>query len=403
MSNFGINHLKSIESDSAFGGSSTVQTNNTNKSIFDVDTLGNNNGVIEEDDFEIALSDEKNNSIKDKIIDAYVDFMITANKAEKRIVGSHTIYVVKVPFSPPGTTFIREVTKQSDGKIISDRATKKTEKDGLTTVTKEVRMYSSNAVRKINSSFQYIRERLENYVINDAVDAVNNKLKIFSSIPEIRNIPENKRTPVQKERLKIFEQMIDLAIKVGEDYGVDPKLIITIMQKEVGFDGFGKYSGLNVTGSNGKGYMQLTSSPILDFLNCTNTKPMTFSAGLKEDFYGPEFRELLTSAGFNPDNVKTPQQKIDFYKKIMNKLTLNNDPEFNIRLGTLVLRYKLNNSNGDIYKAARNYNGNVSIGENGKPVRENYGKLVADWYGKTEKTVPSDSTYVFTKEPITKK
>ena len=62
--------------------------------------------------------------------------------------------------------------------------------------------------------------------------------------------------------------MIEYTIQSGIDYGVDPKLILSVIQQEVGFKGLSS----NVTGKNGKGYMQLTSAPINDYLGLSSDR-----------------------------------------------------------------------------------------------------------------------------------
>ena len=102
----------------------------------------------------------------------------------------------------------------------------------------------------------------------------------------------------------------------------------------------------------------------------------------------------MISKGFNVDNASTPEQKKELYEKIYNKLKTNDDPDFNIRLGTLILRKNLNNSQGDIYRAAYNYNGSPQY-------RQKYGTNVKKFYAKVNETVPGDSVYQYKKTTLT--
>ena len=232
-----------------------------------------------------------------------------------------------------------------------------------------------NIHKKVNGilvKFSYNKSSIEEYIINDSVDAMGNKITRFSDIPDIRRKPFFIRTKDECRKLVEFNNMINLTIQVGLEYGIDPKLIVAIMQRETGYNGLSE----DVVGKNGKGYMQLTSAPINDILGgYSKNKKLYFEENLKIDKYGPEVEELLKSRGFDVDCP--PEQRKNLVEDIMNYLKNNKDIDFNIRLGTLILRYYLNKSNGDIQLAAQNYNGNGKRG-----IKYAYGRAVKNYYNK---------------------
>jgi len=125
------------------------------------------------------------------------------------------------------------------------------------TTVKVVRMIDGEKV-----VFRYNRAVIEDYVINSSTDAKGNLIKYFSDIPAIRQKVYTQRTKEESRKLVEFNNMINCVINAGKDYGVDPKFIVAIIQREVNFKGLSS----NVTGRNGKGYMQITSAPIRDML-----------------------------------------------------------------------------------------------------------------------------------------
>ncbi len=256
----------------------------------------------------------------------------------------------------------------------------------MTYVKTHIKRYSGNKVYENECDFQYNRELLEDYVINKGTDKNGNIIKHFKNIPDIKKIDEDKRTPEQKKLLQEFDNMVDFAVNSGVEYGVDPTLVIAIIQREVAFQGLNS----RVVGKNGKGYMQLTSSPIRDYLGYAGDKKYHT---IKENIYGPEMEELLLSRNFNPKDAKTQEQREELYTKIFNYLTENKDPEFNIRLGTLVLRRYLNKSKGDIKTAATNYNGSSD--------KLAYGEAVTQYHREIKDSVGLVSKYQYRESNIT--
>ena len=63
----------------------------------------------------------------------------------------------------------------------------------------------------------------------------------------------------------------------------------------------------------------------------------------------------------------------------------NKDPEFNIRLGTLVLRYYLDKTGGNVSRAAKLYNGSS--------LKEEYARHVDKYNTLLRDTVKQDSIY----------
>ena len=364
----------------------TVQEVKLN-TIFDMDSIGNNDGTVDEEDFNIAFSKSLETSIREKVENFYIEFVANLNPKSKREVGNQIIIEVNFPLQAEGTIEKRTIVKdRNSDKILMKKSTKIVDEgEGLVSVSFVSQRFNGNNVAENKVEYQYDKEALENYIINDAKDAKGNPITRFKSIPEIKNIPENERTPEQKALLEEFDNMLKYTIDAGVKYGMDPKYILSIIQQEVGFNGLSD----KVTGVNGKGYMQLTSAPVNDYLG--------FAGGgkyykIKDALYGPEVEELLTSRGFNVSEAVTPSQKRVLYKNIMAYLKENKDAEFNIHLGTLVLRYDMNKADGDVTEAAKYYNGSQR--------KEYYSKYVTEYYTKFKDTVPNDTTYVYDKRKI---
>ena len=222
-------------------------------------------------------------------------------------------------------------------------------------------------VMGVDVNFTYSRPAIEDHVINHATDKHGKKITYFSRVPAIRD-KVKRNLPLTKEESNLineFNNYITYVCRAGEEYGVDPKTIIAITQQEVGCKGLNKFANgkdNNVTGNNGKGYMQITSICIIELLGGdgdTMSNATYKTDRNKIDTYGKEFRVLLKSKGFNPD-CKKEQKKYEA-EKIWNHIIANTDPEFDIRFGTLWLRYKLIKSNINVKEAAKKYNGNIQI------------------------------------------
>ena len=253
----------------------------------------------------------------------------------------------------------------------NNRAIEKAKKYGMQT---EKNLNKNIVVKKVINgrevNFSYNRASIEEHIIKNSYDSKGNKITIFSDIPDIRKKPYRLRTKEECKKLVEFNNMVNNAINAGTEYGVDPKLIIAIMQREVGYDGLSS----NVVGANGKGYMQLTSAPIKDMLGgYTKNKKLYYEDEIKTEQYGPEIKKLLKSRGF--DTNCPPEKRQELVDRIMAYLKTNKDSDFNIRLGTLVLRYYLNKYDGNIQLAAQNYNGNSRHG-----IKYAYGKAVNNFY-----------------------
>ena len=227
---------------------------------------------------------------------------------------------------------------------------------------------TDNKGNAVNFSFNV--NFLEDYIINCATDSQGNYSLHFKKIPEIRKKDKNNRTENEEKLLNEFDSLVNNVINSGIEYGVDPCLILAIIQREVVFKGLDK----DVTGDKGKGYMQITSVPITDYLGLD---PDGKYVRLKKDVYGPEIEDLLKSRGFDP-NVP-PEKRGALANKIVGYLIENKDAEFNIKLGTIVLRRKLQVADGDIKLAAQKYN--ASSGQVA------YGKAVEKFYEAIKKHV----------------
>lgn len=356
-------------------------------SIFEIDKYGNNNGKVEEEDFRLAFkAGMLKTEVINKIENWYVTFLAKSGKGE--VVGNHRTVTAEVPSLLGSKAIIKGVFDEKTGKLIVKTESLISEKDGITTVSTTRTEYGKKQNKVTEAKYSYSKELLEKHIMFEGVDNFGRPIKIFNDIPQIRKLPENMRTDEQKALLKEFDDMVNFAIKVGQEYNIDPKLVVSIMEREVGFDGFGKHTGLNVTGSNGKGYMQLTTSPIADFLG----KYKSQYYDIQESKYGPEMTDLLLSHGFDVNSAKTNAQKKALQDRIMAYLKKNTDPEFNIRLGTLTMRYYMNRANGNVKTAATNYNGS--------PHKIAYGIDVSGKYEKMDNAMPNDSTYVRRTVPL---
>lgn len=358
--------------------SSEIKTNTQLNTIFDVDTFGNNNGKIDEEDFQLAYT--KNPTLKEKLEDLYVEFAMN-NLGLTEEVGNYLVATIEMPFASNGTIDRRKIIKDKNtGKIIMKKNTLITTKEGITTVKVHKERFGAKDVKINDSEFQYSQELIEKYIIEESVDNFGNKITRFSSIPDIRNKSESERTTEEKQLLEEFDNMVKYIIESGIDYCIDPKLITSIIQQEVGFNGLSP----KVVGINGKGYMQLTSAPVKDFLGYASDRRYHST---KVSQYGPELEELLISRGFNIQEAKTNAQKQELFSKIMDYLKTNKDAEFNIRFGTQILSYYMNKADGNVRIAAKNYNGS--------PHRETYSKNVSNYHQFQENSVPNDSTYTY--------
>ena len=362
------------------GDADKEATINTIFSVEDMDV--NQDGKINREDFQQwnFLNKFGNLSISavKKLESMYIDYA-QKQPYNRRDIGELTIIEFDMPFSIGATSKKQIILDKETGETLVDKSIKIREnKDGLTSVQIETKRYSDNKVKEYEVKFQYNKEALENYVIKDATDKYGNKITYFASIPEIRNIPEEERTENQKGLLKEFDDMIQSATKAGIDYGVDPKLILSIIQEEVGFQGLSQY----VVGKNGKGYMQITSSPVNDYLGLAGDQRYQ---EIKDFLYGPEAEELLASRGFDPKNAVTQTARKNLYKDIYNYLKQNKDPDFNIRLGTLIMRYYLDKADGNVELAAKRYNGSS--------IKEEYADRVNKYNTLLQDTVPNDTIY----------
>lgn len=286
---------------------------------------------------------------------------------------------IKIYDSNEGNEFDTEIRT----KIAEDQ-------NGNTRVNYSKTHFRCNKLYIQESSFEYNVADLENYIISKA-SKKGNKITYFSDIPKVRLLPENKRTTQEKELLEEFDNLIKYVTEIGTEYGVDPKQIIAIIQEESEFDGLGKKR--KVSTDSGKGYMQLTSSVHDDILGLDDGGTY---GNIKLNIYGVEVIELFESRGFKIQEVQTNEEKKKLSRKIMNYLIKNQDPEFNIRLGTLKLRKELNSANGDFRQAAYKYNGNKAIDKFDKrPVREGYKNRTSETLAQLSKNCLTDSTYVY--------
>ncbi len=351
--------------------------------IFNVEDMDvNGDGKIDNNDFKqwtfLSKFGDLSQAALNKFLKMYLDYAVK-QPYNRRDVGDLTVVEFDVPFSFGATNRKQIILDRETGETLVDKSVKiRNDKEGITSVEINTKRYGKNKVKEYNVEFQYDKGALENYVINEATDKYGNNITYFDSIPEIRNIPENERTANQKRLLNEFDSMIKSAVNAGIDYGVDPKLILSIIQEEVGFQGLSE----KVTGKNGKGYMQITSSPVNDYLGLAGDKRYH---EIKDFLYGPEAEELLASRGFNPKNAVTQTARKALYQNIYYYLKDNKDPDFNIRLGTIIMRYYLDKADGNVELAAKRYNGSS--------IKEEYAERVNKYNTILQDTVPNDTIY----------
>lgn len=292
-------------------------------------------------------------------------------------------------------TEVDNLKNYGDAEIIVNKNFDKDTKNTSIAYKKRQRNNSKEIMHEAN--FTYNKEMLEDYIINKATDSNGNKL-YFGDVKSIRETLPEERTPEQINLLNEFENFINYVLEAGNDYGVDPKQIIAIIQKEVGFDGSKK-------GEKGNGYMQITSITVADILNNLRYKlrgtekrgfyveKTKYEKGLKQDLYGSDIIELFNSRGFKLTNNMTKAEKDAFLGEVVTYLRKNTDPEFNIRLGTIFLRAKLLKNDGDFTKAARDYNGNNKK-RGGTMIKDDYAKKVTKFYDAISEDLP-ETTYEF--------
>lgn len=276
--------------------------------------------------------------------------------------GEQTVKYRKSNFENPETivNVPREYDETEPEEIIEEtvQIEEEPEVEEEVKVDKTADIHITKNVNGKDVDFTYNIAKIENYAIENSYQSH------FKDIPAIREKAPEDRTEAETKLLEEFDNMIKYIVDTGVEYGVDPDSIAAIIRKEVGFDGMSD----RAVSSAGKGYMQLTTIAIEDMFQHPQK-------------YGPEVEELMASRGFNINCPKSQQPAMA--KKVMNYLKKNKDPEFNIRLGTIKLRRLLNTHNGNIEKAAYNYNGNKNISsKTGNQVRFDYSKLVKKYYGE---------------------
>ena len=213
------------------------------------------------------------------------------------------------------------------------------------------------------TTFTYKRSALENYIIKYTNNLGDSAGVSFAKIPNIRKKGIAFRTKEESRLLLEFNNLVNGVINASSDYEVDPRLVLAFIQKEVKFDGISK----NAIGNSGKGYMQLTSVVIEDMLG---KGEKGYQKELKTSVYGEEIIELFKSKNFNVDCP--PEKREHIASKIKNYLKTNKDTDFNIRIGTLLIRRHLKTTKGNIEKTGQLYN----------TVYDSYGKSIKNIYDK---------------------
>ena len=302
-----------------------------------------------------------------------------------------------------------------NGKLLNEtRSVYSVSDNGVCDVSFSRKSYHGKMLHEHEMTYQYSVEGIEEYIMK------NSKGGMYANINDLRKkVDMNLATGNEIKLVHQFDELVSAVLNAGVDYGVDPNLILSIIRQETEFDGLNK----DATGLKGKGYMQLTTAPIRDFLGYVSKEiddgdndPKTkaheyyYAKILKDSEYGWEMKELLLSRGFDPDLansltgteivetsvtknsktvktrvVKKRNEKEKLVNAILNYLIKNQDTDFNIRLGTLVLRYYQKNKGyetpGNVRQTAFNYNGNSAL-------QRGYSINVDKYYKQLRDTIP---------------
>lgn len=206
----------------------------------------------------------------------------------------------------------------------------------------------NNNGEDITTSYVVNKSELEDYIINNSFAERNNK-RHYADIEQIRNIPEHERTQAQIDLLNEFDSMVTSIIEAGCEYGIDPRLITAIIKQETGFN-------YRCVGNKGQGLMQITSSPVDYMLRAV----MGSYSSKIANYFNTDFVDLCKSRGIDITNLKTDSDVNRAKQQIislLNNVEKTGDYDFNIKLGTILLRYNLDRAKGNVSVATRNYNG----------------------------------------------
>ena len=233
------------------------------------------------------------------------------------------------------------------------------------------RSFAVGKITEINTVLTKLMEegKIEEYIINNCYAERNNK-RHYADIEQIRNTPEAERSPEQIDLLNEFDNLVTSIIETGCEYGVDPRLITAIIKQETGFDG-------NQVGDSGKGLMQITSPPI-DYM--VRACKGSFGDTMKQ-YLCTDFVDLCKSRGLDLTNLKSETDIKKAVNQIISWLTnvkKTKDYDFNIKLGTIILRYNLDRANGNVNVAARNYNGSALKYKYSENITRFYNTLCGD-------------------------
>ncbi len=384
MSFFGINNKPKITVNNKYSPEiEYMQSDAHNRNIF-IFLAKDITGNLQGSDIGLPSDFKKNIDMRDKldIMKHYSDDdkinafrMLAQQYGDVNVTGDHEIITVQIP---NGNKTINIILDKNTGEKIQENTRTVTEDRGFTKVNVISKRYVNGKIHEKNTSFKFSKDVIEDYIIHEAKDNDGKKVYHFSSIPKIREKSEDERTHKEKALLNEFENMVNFCIDAGMEYGIDPKLILSIIQQEVMFKGLNG----NVNGVNGKGYMQITRNPLMDYMGFSGDGKLY---SIRKTKYGPEMEELLISRGFNPNEPKNKKEREEFVNKISNYLYKNKDAEFNIRLGTIILRQLMDKHNGDIKTAALKYNGSKH--------KAAYSEHVSGYYRLLEDKSDEDSTY----------
>lgn len=274
---------------------------------------------------------------------------ITTNKTEEKMTANNLRNTTTTKTDDKTTTTVITRTDKN-GKVISEQTRIETQNDDGTTSVQFTEKRNSKTYYK--TKFKYSREKLGDFIIE------HSKGEKFSNIKKILSKDKESLTAKEQNLLNDYNNLLDSAIATGTDYGVDPNLILTIILREVKFNG-------SKVGRNGNGYMQLTSDPINEMCGTTAKE-------IKTTVYGNEVAELLEESEFN---INTKNQTA-LANKVTTKIRNNKDWDFNIRLGTLYLRRFLRKYGKNVEMAAIKYNSSPGKIAYGSFVNTTYSELL---------------------------
>ena len=180
-----------------------------------------------------------------------------------------------------------------------------------------------------------------------ALEAID-KLKASATRQKYQTVSNMiKNDPAAPKNLNV-DKMTNMILEAAEETGVDPVYIASIAKQETHYN-------QNRTGVNGKGMMQITTSPLEDMYQ-------------RPDFYDPTLKPLMRKyknwAGIAAAKRKNPDLNLGSFGNMLYKYgsydklrtAIIKDTQLNLKAGAYIFRAALNHSGGNVQRALINYN-----------------------------------------------